>query len=72
MEHILIKFTKEVILGIILEEAPYSNSSSESGGKALQDKMMKSDFQWPEKPQGKMLELGRKTQKILSLKFPCR
>ena len=52
MGYILIKFTKKVILGIILGETSYCNSSSESGGITLHDRMMRSDFQWPEKPQG--------------------
>jgi len=50
MEHILIKFTKEVILGIILEETSKCNRSLKSGGRALHDKMMRSDFQWSAKP----------------------
>jgi hypothetical protein len=50
MGHILIIFTKKVSLGIILGETSYCNSSSESGRRELQDKMMRSDFQWPEKP----------------------
>jgi hypothetical protein len=35
MGHILIKFTKKVIMGILLGETPSCNSSSESGGRAL-------------------------------------
>ena len=54
MEHILIKFTKEVILSIILEETLLCNISSKLGGKYLHDKMMKSDFSWLEKQQGKI------------------
>ena len=49
MGHILINFTK-VILGIILGETSECNSSSELGGRVLQDKIMRSDFQWLEKP----------------------
>jgi hypothetical protein len=44
MGHILIKFTKKVILSIILGETSLCNSSSKSRGRALQDKMMRSDF----------------------------
>jgi hypothetical protein len=51
MGHILIKFTK-VIMGILFGETSYCNISSESGGRALHNKMMRSDFQWPEKPSG--------------------
>jgi hypothetical protein len=50
MGHILIKFTKKVILGIILGETSQCNNSSKSGGRALQDNMMRSDFQWLKKP----------------------
>jgi hypothetical protein len=47
---ILIKFTKNVIMGILLGETSYCNSLSESGGKTLQYKMIRSDFQWRKKP----------------------
>jgi hypothetical protein len=50
----LIKFIEEVILGTILGGTSQCNSSLESGGTALQDRMMKSDFQWPGKPQGEI------------------
>jgi hypothetical protein len=49
-----IKFTEEVILGTILGGTSQSNSSLELGGATLQDRMMKSDFQWPGKPQGEI------------------
>jgi hypothetical protein len=35
MGHILIKFTKKVIMGILLGETSQCNSSSELGGRAL-------------------------------------
>jgi hypothetical protein len=47
----LIKFTKEVILGTILGGTSQCNSSLESGGTKLHDRMMRIDFQWPGKPQ---------------------
>jgi hypothetical protein len=50
----LIKFTEEVILGTILGGTSQCNSSLESGGTRLQDRMMRSDFQWPGKPQGEI------------------
>jgi hypothetical protein len=50
----LIKFTKEVILGTILGGTSQCNSSLELRGTTLQDRMMKSDFQWPGKPQGEI------------------
>jgi hypothetical protein len=50
MDHILIKFTKKVIMGILLGETSWWDSSSELGRRALQDKMMRSDFQWLENP----------------------
>jgi hypothetical protein len=50
----LIKFTEEVILGTILGGTSQCNSSLESGGTTLQDRMMRSDFQWPGKPQGEI------------------
>jgi hypothetical protein len=46
----LIKFSKEVILGIIIGGNSYCNNSLELGGITLQDRMMRSDFQWPRKP----------------------
>jgi hypothetical protein len=52
MGHILIKFTKKVIMSILLGETSSCNSSSELGGRELKDKMMRSDFQWPKKPSG--------------------
>jgi hypothetical protein len=50
----LIKFTEEVILGTLLGGTSQCNSSLESGGTTLHDRMMRSDFQWPEKPQGEI------------------
>jgi hypothetical protein len=44
----LIKFTEEVVLGTILGGTSQCNSSLESVGTTLQDRMMKSDFQWPQ------------------------
>jgi hypothetical protein len=46
----LIKFTEEGILGTILGGTSQCNISLESGGTTLQDRMMRSDFQWPGKP----------------------
>jgi hypothetical protein len=48
----LIKCTEEVILGTLLGGTSQCNNSLESGGTTLQDRMMRSDFQWPGKPQG--------------------
>jgi hypothetical protein len=45
------EFTEEVILGILLGGTSQCNSSLESGGSTLQDRMARSDFQWPGKPQ---------------------
>jgi hypothetical protein len=50
----LIKFTIEVILGTILGGISQCNSSLESGGTGLQDRMMRSDFQWLGKPLGEI------------------
>jgi hypothetical protein len=50
----LIKFTEEVILGTLLGETSQCNSSLESGGETLQDGIVRSDFQWPGKPQGEI------------------
>jgi hypothetical protein len=50
----LIKLIEEAILGIILGGTSQCNSSLESGGTTLQDNMMRSDFQWPGKPQGEI------------------
>jgi hypothetical protein len=50
----LIKCTKEVILGTLLGGTSQCNSSLESGGTTLQDRMMRSHFQWPGKPQGEI------------------
>jgi hypothetical protein len=50
----LIKLTKEVILGTLLGETSQCNSSLESGGATLQDEIVRSDFQWPGKPQGEI------------------
>jgi hypothetical protein len=49
-----IKFTEEVILGIILGGTSQCNSSLKSGGATLQDRTVRSDFQWPGKPQGEI------------------
>jgi hypothetical protein len=50
----LIKFTEEVILGTLLGGTSQCNSSLESGEATLQDGMVRSDFQWPGKPQGEI------------------
>jgi hypothetical protein len=50
----LIKFTEEVILGTILGGTSQCNSSLESGGTGLHDRMMRSDFQWPGKTLGEI------------------
>jgi hypothetical protein len=50
----LIKFIKEVILGTLLGGTSYCNSSLESRGETLHDGMVRSEFQWPGKPQGKI------------------
>lgn len=50
----LIKFIEEVILGTILGGTSQCNSSLESKGTTLQDRMMRSDFQWLGKPQGEI------------------
>jgi hypothetical protein len=50
----LIKFIKEVILGTLLGGTSQCNSSLESGGTTLHDGMVRSDFQWPGKPQGEI------------------
>jgi hypothetical protein len=50
----LIKFIEEVILGTILGGTSQCNSSLESGGTRLQDRMMRSDFQWLGKPLGEI------------------
>jgi hypothetical protein len=50
----LIKFTEEVILGTLLGGTSQCNSSLESGGATLQDGMVRSDLQWPRKPQGEI------------------
>jgi hypothetical protein len=52
LSYMLIKFTEEVILGTILGGTSQCNNSLESGGTTLQDRMMRSDFQWSGKPQG--------------------
>jgi hypothetical protein len=54
LSYMLIKFTEEVILGTILGGTSQCNSSLESGGTTLHDRMVKSDFQWPGKPQGEI------------------
>jgi hypothetical protein len=50
----LIKFIEDVILGTILGGTSQCNSSLESGGTTLQDRMMRSDFSWLGKPQGEI------------------
>jgi hypothetical protein len=50
----LIKFAEEVILGTLLGGTSQCNNSLESRGTTLQDRMMRSDFQWPRKPQGEI------------------
>jgi hypothetical protein len=50
----LIEFTEEVILGTLLGGTSQCNSSLESGEATLQDGMVRSDFQWPGKPQGEI------------------
>jgi hypothetical protein len=50
----LIKFTEEVILGTILGRTSQCNNSLELGGTPLQDRMMRSDFQWLGEPQGEI------------------
>jgi hypothetical protein len=48
----LIKFNEEVILGTLIRGTSQRNISLESGGEKLQDGIVRSDFQWPRKPQG--------------------
>jgi hypothetical protein len=50
----LIKFTEEVILGTLLGGTSQCNISLELGGATLQNGMVRSDFQWPGKPQGEL------------------
>jgi hypothetical protein len=50
----LIKFTEEVILGTLVGGTSQCNSSLESGVATLQDGIVRSDFQWPGKPQGEI------------------
>jgi hypothetical protein len=50
----LIKITEEVILGTLLGGTSQCNSSLELGRATLQDDMVRSDFQWPRKPQGEI------------------
>jgi hypothetical protein len=50
----LIKFIEEVILDTLLGGTSQCNSSLESGGETLQDGIVRSDFQWPGKPQGEI------------------
>jgi hypothetical protein len=63
-----IKFTEEVILGTILGGTFQCNSSLESGGATLQDRMVRSDFQWPRKPQGEIRRFSEVKRLINSLK----
>jgi hypothetical protein len=55
----LIKFTEEVILGTLLGGTSECNSSLESGGETLQDGMVRSEFQWPRKPQGEIRHFSK-------------
>jgi hypothetical protein len=48
------EFTEEVILGTLLGGTSQCNSSLELGGAKLQDRMARSDFQWPRKPHGEI------------------
>jgi hypothetical protein len=50
----LIKFIEEVILGTLLRGTSQCNSSLELGGETLMDGIVRSDFQWPRKPQGEI------------------
>jgi hypothetical protein len=50
----LIKITEEVILDTLLGGTSQCSSSLELGGETLQDGMVRSDFQWPGKPQGEI------------------
>jgi hypothetical protein len=50
----LIEFTEEVILGTLLGGTSQCNTSLESGEATLPDGMVRSDFQWPGKPQGEI------------------
>ena len=61
----LINFIEEVILGTILGGTSQCNSSLESGGTRLQDKMMRSDFQWSEKSLGEIRCLKEEEEKRL-------
>jgi hypothetical protein len=53
-----IKFIEEVILGTLLGGTSQCNSSLESGEAILQDGMLRSDFQWPGKPQGEIRQFS--------------
>jgi hypothetical protein len=64
----LIKFTEEVILGTILGGTSQFNISLESGGTRLQDRMMRSDFQWPRKPLGEIRHFSKVKRLINYLK----
>jgi hypothetical protein len=55
----LAKFTEEVILSTILGGTSQCNSSLESGGTTLQDRMMRSGFQWSGKPQGEIRRFSK-------------
>jgi hypothetical protein len=52
LSHKLIEFTEEVILDTLLGGTSKCNSSLESEEATLQVGMVRSDFQWPRKPQG--------------------
>jgi hypothetical protein len=50
----LIKITEEFILDTLLGGTSQCSSSLELGGETLQDGMVRSEFQWPGKPQGEI------------------
>jgi hypothetical protein len=50
----LIKITEEGILGTLLGGTSQCNSSLKLVGATLQDRMGRSDFQWPGKPRGEI------------------
>jgi hypothetical protein len=53
------EFTEEVILGTLLGGTYQCNISLETGGATLQDRMARSDFQWPGKPQGEIRSFSK-------------
>jgi hypothetical protein len=58
LSYMSIKFTEEVILGTILGGTSQCNSSLESRGETLYDRMVRSDFQWPWKPRGEIRQFS--------------